>query len=593
MLSQEEIFTKYLRTITNKCMGWYQHYFESRVYKNFKARCSIIDSAIDGKFANQNSFVADVSPMIIRQDYNTSNAFLSKYFENDPLISLRSIGSTPQHNADVMTGILQNNFVVQNMRERTMLKLFDNLSRYGTTGAFVQFDEAYEAGGMMTVDAGPDAVSPYPTITGEGKKVAVVKSVHPLNIMMDPLANFQSDSQYIGFLDTWFVSDLFSLVEDENYFAENVKKAIESCKKGQSEEFWYGGGDSETTDHSRAMIHPLRMWTTLGFDGNEQDNTIYYCEFVHNHLIRCHPAGVTKYTIPLQTGVYYPRPDMWMGNSNLEFKMAYQNLKNWLIGATIESTMKQMDRMILVRRGSGVNVADINARHQMGGIVYYDGMDDPSKLMYPVQFQNTARQDTEWLNREVNQMIQELSPVVNMQNKYNEGGLNNSTLGAAQMQAGLGEVLFNFPMKCVSYFLQRIGTVCTITLQNNLGDTIPFRPSASQDEKMVAKRAILGEYVYSTESTYYTNEKGERIDTANMITTAINWMATQNPAFQGLNLNAMLRDWVRSWKGTGTDIDKYLSAQQQAVPQPAVPGMAPPPPPQQQQQPQPGTGAIL
>lgn len=573
MLSPEDIVTKFSKTITNKCIGWYTHYFESKVYKNFKARCSIIDAAIDGKFANQNSYVADVSPMIIRQDYNTSNAFLWKYFENDPIISLRSIGGTPQQNADTMKEILQNNFTVQNFREKTLLKLFDNLSRYGTTASFTQFDEMYDAGGVMTVDVGPDSASPYASVEEPGKKVAVVKSVHPLNVMMDPEANFQSDSQYIGFLDTWFVSDLFSLLDNDNYFQENLKKAIESCKKGQSEEFWYGGGDSEKMDHSRAIIHPLRMWTTLNFDGNESDNTIYYCEFVHNTLIRCHPAGVSKNKIPLQVGVYYPRPDMWMGNSNLEFKMAFQNLKNWIIGATIESTMKQMDRMVLVRRGGGISVADINARHQMGGIVYYDGMDDPQKLMYPVQFQNTARQDTDWLNREVNQMIQELSPVVNMQNKYNEGGLNNSTLGAAQMQAGLGEVLFNFPMKCVSFFLQRVGMVCTNTLQNNLGDTIPYRPSATQSQIMIAKRQILGEFTYCTESTYYTNEKGERIDTANMITTSLNWIATQNPAFGSLNMVEMLRDWIRAWKGTGTDIDKYLNTQQQ--------------------QPQPGTGAML
>ncbi len=566
MLESKEIFSKYKKTVTDKINGLVDAYFQHKVYRNFKARCSIIDAAIDGKFANQNSYIADVAPMIIRKDYNTTTAFLWKYFENDPIISLKSIGSTPQQNADYMQGVLQNNFKATEFREKAMLPIFDNLARYGTCAAFSQFDENYDSGGEVLYPESEDSLSPFGSMENEGKKVVVVKSVHPLNVFMDPKKNFQAESSYIGFIDTWLVSDLYNLEDDPNYDQESLKEAIELCKKGQNEKFWYGGPDSEVEDYSRGMIHPIRGWFQLPFKGNEHDSTIYYCEMIHGKLVRCHPAGIPKSKIPLQIGTYYPRPDMWMGNANLEFKMAFQNLKNWIIGSTIENTMKQMDRIILTRRGGAINVADLNMRHQTGGIVYYDGNDDPQKLMYPVQFQNPSRNDTEWLNREVNQMIEELSPVVNLQNKYNQGGMNNSTLGAAQMQAGIGEVLFGFVMVNVSFFFVRVGKVCVDQLQANLGDYLSFRPSNMQDEQTISKAMILGEYELDAETAYYTNEKGERIDAANIITQVVNWIATQRPEFQRFNINELIDDYVRAWKGSGVDINKYLAKIQNQQP---------------------------
>jgi len=587
MLTSDQIFSQFKKTVSDKVNGLVEAYFQHKTYRNFKARCAIIDAAIDGKFNNQNSYVADVAPMIIRKDYNTTTAFLWKYFENDPIITLKSIGSTPQQNADKMQGVLQSNFTATRFRESALLPIFDNLSRYGTCAAFAQFDDSYDSGGEITMAAGEDAMSPFQSIENEGKKVVEVKSVHPLNVFMDPKKNFQCNSSYIGFIDSWFVSDLYNLRDNPAYNQGMLAEAIELCKKGVNEKFWYGGVESEVEDYSRGMIHPIRCWTTLPIEGNESDGTIYYCEMIHDKLVRCQPAGIPKSKIPLQVGTYYPRPDMWMGNANLEFKMAFQNLKNWIIGSAIENTMKQMDKIILTRRGGPVNVADLNMRHQTGGIVYYDGQpgEDPSKLLYPVQFQNPSRNDSEWLNREVNQMTEELSPVVNLQNKYNQGGLNNSTLGAAQMQAGIGEVLFGFVMTNVSFFISRVGAICTDLLQRELGDVINYRPSDMQDQQELSKVDILGEYVYDTQTSYFTNEKGERIDAANMITQVINWQATQRPEFNRFNLNEMIDDYMRAWKGSGADIEKYLAAVQQQLPSamqqsPTAPGqMMPEQPP--------------
>jgi hypothetical protein len=564
--------------ITKRCMSLCDSYFASDLYKRFKMRVTIIDNAIDGKFAAQNSFIADVAPLVIRKDYNATLAFMHKYFENDPIITLKSIGGTPQVNADIAQSLIQGNFEKTRFREKTWLPILDNLARYGTAVAYIVYDQSYGSGGTEVIPVS-GWTSPFEEVDQGGSDAVVVKSIHPLNFFQDPCGNFQSETTYKGFYDTWTVADLYQLLDEEYegiYNGNMVKEAIESCKRGAQAEHWYSGvsGNSDKViEDSSLQIHPIRMYTMLNIKGNENDSRLYYVEIVHGKMIRCHATNYTMDTLPLQTGTYYPRPDMWMGNASLEFKMGYQNLKNWLIGTTIESTMKASDRMMLVRRGGGVDVADINNRHQNGGVVFYDGMEEPDKLIYQVQAQNAARQDVEWLNREINQEIQELSPVVNMQNKYNEGGMNNNTLGAAQMQAGIGETLYGFVMANISFFVSRIGEAVVSMMQHNFGDMIPYKESPAASEIMVSKAAILGKYKYIAYSSYYINERGERTDSANIITMALNWLGTGNQAFSQLNINEFLKDWLKAWKGSGSDIDKYLNQtmpQQQQVQQPTA-----------------------
>ena len=277
--------------------------------------------------------------------------------------------------------------------------------------------------------------------------------------------------------------------------------------------------------------------------------------------------------MPLQTGVYIPRPDTWWGNSSVDLKIPFQNLKNWLINTEIESVMKQNDRMILVRRGGPIDVADINNRHANSGIVFYNGTDgeDPKNMMYPVQFQNPARQDLDWLNREINQMIQENSAVVNLQNKYNQGGMNNQTLGAAQMVAGIGQTLLDFTMGNVANLLERVAEVNCIMMIQNFGDKLQLRKSENQSQVEIEKKEIIGEYVFRAESSVMVNDQQERTNKGNYINQALNWLGTGRKEFQQLNIAEFIKDWLRACVGNNADLTTYMNAQ--------PPPQAPPPPP--------------
>lgn len=556
MLNQADIRSKYLSTITNLCKSRVETYFGSDCYKGLKNRCSLIDDAIDLRFKQNEAFIAEIAPPVVNKDYRETNAFLHKYFENDPVTTFRAVGATPKENTDNIQALVSVNYMNTRFREECLLWVFDNMARYGSAIVFSQFNDNYRGAGLQTVHS-PEGVTPYPRVPVAGKNAVCNYSIHPLNYFQDPRGNSIGRSYYIGFIDQWYVSDLFNYLENEMYIRENLEKVIKDCKNGHNEQFWYGGGKNDRPDYSRAVVNVVRMYTLLNFSENEADGTIYYVEMVADRMIRCHPLDIDGGIIPLNSGVYMPRPDVWWGNSSIDYKIPFQNLKNWLVNSQVESTMKQMDRIVLVRRGGGLSVADINNRHQFGGVVFYEGAEDPQKLMTPVQFNDTSLSNLESLNRDLNQMIQELSPVVNMQNKYNQGGLNNSTLGAAQMAAGIGEVVFAASMKNVGYLLERVSEVNASLLIQYMPDLVRLKKSDFDSETEIEKAKFLGEFVVKSESSMLVNEQSERMNKSNIINQVLNWAGTGRAEFQGINLTEFIKDWTRAWVGQNADIARY------------------------------------
>lgn len=602
MLKREEII-RYLKTITTLFKSRYDTYYSSDCYKGLKSRCQLIDDAIDLKFKQNEAFISEIAPPVVNKDYRETNAFIVKYFENDPLASFRPIGATPKSNSDNAQLLVNINFLNTRFREECLTWVFDNFARYGTAAIFSQFNSNYRGAGLQTV-YDPNSASPYPRKQMSGKNAVCNYSIHPLNIFQDPRGNSLGKSYYIGFNDQWYVSDLFKYVDNEFYIKENVEAVIKDCKNGHSEQYWFGGNDrtqNDKPDFSRAVVNVIRGYTLLNFSGNDDDSTIYYIEMVYDRIIRCHPVDIDGGIVPLNTGVYMPRPDVWWGNSSIDYKIPFQNLKNWLLNSQIESTMKQMDRLVLVRRGNGLNVADINNRHQTGGVVPFEGLEDPSKLIYPVQFNDASLTNLESLNRDINQMIQETSPVVNLQNKYNQGGLNNSTLGAAQMAAGIGEVIFSYSMKNIGYLIERVSEANLSLLIQNMPDVIKLRRNDNESEFDLEKRELIGEFIVKAQNSMITNEQVTRMNSSNAINQVVNWTGTGRPEFQGIKLNEFIKDWLRSWVGQTADMTLYYQDVQNnggQVPQMAGPmggapqqGMPPQAPPMPQSM-QPMTGAM-
>jgi hypothetical protein len=563
------LYEKFPKVITNFVNDRKSTYFDSsKVYQPLKKRCQLLDDIIDLRF-NNDAFIAEVAMPIVRKRWREIGAFTRKYFENDPLVTLTAIPPTPEENAIKRQALITRNFTTTKFREKCLHWLIDSIARYGSCVVFTQYVEGYNQGGYKTIHDSNNVYNPYQRIpTPKTRKNAVSYPVHVLNYFCDPDKNYFNNACYEGFIDTWTLAQLKLCLEDDHYIKSNVLDIVEKCKKGTTDKDWYGGqGLAEARDFSRATVNPTRMWTSLPFEGNEDDPTDYYVEFIDGKIIRIHENELDYYERPIKTGSLLTRPDVWWGNTDLEDVIPHQNTSNWLLNTQIEGTMKLMDRFMLVRRGS-LNVSDINNRHQNGGVVYYDGMEDPSRLMYQVQSKDNALGNLDWLSREIKQSVQESSPIVNMQNKYNEGGLNNSTLGAAQMVASIGEILQADMMLNFSYVLEHVGKVSAniLTIMQDEEFLLPTKPNTFEP---VQKSQVMGDFEEQIQSSMKINDVVEFSKRSNLLTQFLNWAGTQNPAFQGVNLTEMVKDVLKSGLGQFADLDKYYQPPQ---PQQQLPG---------------------
>jgi hypothetical protein len=317
---------------------------------------------------------------------------------------------------------------------------------------------------------------------------------------------------------------------------------------------------------------------TLPIKDNEDDPNWYCVEMVNDKIIKIEANALDFNTIPITTCALIPRLYNWTGNTPLEDKIAIQNMMIWLINTEVESTMKLTDRIVLYREGE-LDVAAVNNRHRTGGFVPYKGQEqDLSRLLFSPQFQDTARGNVDWLVREMRQEDQESSPVVNMQNKYNQGGMNNSTLGAAQMQAGIGEMLVSNQVKCLVKGLKQ----SFIHQLELLKQTATSEGVKIGEQKVVDKAALLPklEVTIKTSNVYTYSQDAQ--DTQNQITQIINYKATKLPEFNAIKLKPQIERLIRAYVKR-EDVAEYIDddvfkqiEQQAANPQPPQP---PPPPP--------------
>jgi hypothetical protein len=584
------LYQKFPKAVRNYVKDRKDTYFDSKPAKALKSRVKLIDDIIDMKFPQSESSIAEIAMPVVRKRWRELNAFIRKYFENDPMITFTQIGDTPEENAMMRTQLVNRNFASTDFRKDCLRWIIDSASRYGSYVMFTQYVEKSGRSAGRKTTYNPDGLNQYPReFQQQRKQNAVTYPVHVLNYFCDIDKNCYSKGTYEGIQDNWRISTLYTLLKDENYIKENVEKIISQCKKGHVDENYHGNEkDSELADYSRETVTVSRVFTNLNFAGNEDDPGEYFTEFIDGEIIRINESGLDDNERPISTATLINRTNTWWGNTDLEDVIPQQNVKNWLMQTEIESVAKQLDSFILAKRGS-IDAADWNNRHQLGGLVYTDVENVPlDKIMYQFQRRDFSLNNLDWVNREINQSVQESSPVVNLQNKYNQGGLNNSTLGAAQMAATIGEILQYDMMNNFSYGLLHTGKISANILEIMLDDR--FIMPIKKQSVILEKHQIMGEFSMLHESTLKINDVAEFTKKVNLLTQFLNWRGTGDPSFQGINVPKMVRDVIKAGNGWYSDVDDYYTDQPMQQ-QPIGPaGQQQLPPPSQQQQPQPLTG---
>ena len=573
----QALYKMYPGAITQMVKNRKEQWFQSPQYKGLQNNCKQMDQYIDNNSPATTTFMSDIVPLTIRRAYIEFSALFHKFLETDPLFSVRRNSKISEEQEHNIIAALVDNLEKTYFRERCLLWNIDHIVRYGTAITYSFAVDDYNANSLLTVK-GEDgyASGDYVQQKQEGDKAVVSIPIHPLNVIMDSRANYMVQPDYMGFIGDISVASIATLLNNPSYIKENLKKVLELCKQGFPDEHWWGGPSHEKKDFSRGHSNISYLWTRLPIEGNEDDPQFYATETIGEDLVRINENTLDDNTIPIAIMRILPRQYTWYGNSPLVDKICIQNLQYWLINTRIESTMRQMDRIIFYRDG-GLDVEAINSRHQTNGLVPFRGTQKLEELLYAPniapQGMNEAQELTELMRRE----DQDSSAMPNF-NPQAEGGPTNKTLGGAQMMASIGELKMTFFTNGMCIGFKDIAKQQVVLLRNIVGDTIE-----TTQGKQIPKSHLLGPVMFAVKISNVFNYIREAIDSQNRLTQLINFRATKIKQFAAIKLSQYITDWQRnSLKRESIDDyqDSNLLKQLEDAELKAL--LAPPPQPQPQ-----------
>jgi hypothetical protein len=180
---------------------------------------------------------------------------------------------------------------------------------------------------------------------------------------------------------------------------------------------------------------------------------------------------------------------------------------------------------------------------------------------------------------EIKESMQRSQTQPDLTRKANEGGLQNKTLGAAQMQQGKGDIMENDLNLKFSYCEEDQAYKVLRMLQQYAPEIIDMRMSPKEGVQQVPKWEILGDFAVSCNTTYSANKTGKFAETLNRLNAILNFLGNPHPAIQRINPEPFVREFLDT--SNTIDIDEAYPEpvqQQQQQGAPMIPGMQLPAP---------------
>lgn len=569
------LYKMYPGAVTQMVLKNKTTWFSSQQYKALRNNCTLMDQYIDKKNPSVATYMSDISPQLIRRGYHEYTALLDKFFENEPMFSIRRNSGIPPESESAIISLLSDNIEKTYYRERCFSWTKDHIVRYGTAVTYTYAVDDFNSNSLLTVKS-PDENS-YTQQYQEGQPAVISTPIHPLNIIIDPATNFMMPYGFLGILSSICISGMYMLLDNPLYNQNELKEAIEKAKSGYADEHWFSGENKDRKDFTKGEANISYIWTKLPFEGNEDDNRWYAVEEVAGKIIRIEENVLDGNTIPVSISRILPRQYTWYGNSPLCDKIALQNLQHWQINSYIESMARLNDRIVLYSDGD-LDATALNSRHTNGGLVPYRGnKTDLSTLMYSPNLGSTAFRENDWLMQFTRREDQDSSAIPNF-NPQSEGGPTNKTLGGAQMMASIGEMKMAKYVSDMAIGLKDVAKHQHVMLINMIPDDEPVKP------------LLLGDVSFSVKTSNVFNYIREGIDAQNRISQLINWLATGRPEFNGIKLDSYIKEWVRA-TSKREDIDDYYDENMAQPVQSPMPGS--PAPAMANQPPQPPQGVMM
>ena len=577
MLNLIKSFDKYEKKISDYIEDRISSYFSSAAYKGLKTKTEIMNDSYDMKWhgkreknRSSNEWLSKIGFPLVREAVMIRRAALRANFRADPLLSLEPAGSTSYENAQNASEVLNQSLISSDFRAMVFSPLTSYVARYGAGVVFSRFNRS-ETKVYRTTSTpfGPERQE-----VPKEKTNVLNECVDPLNYFQNPSIAYGYASDYQGFVRRWYLSSLIAEVkkDETNYIRKNLVKVIEEAKKAQLQNSNFHA-QKNVGDWKWIGIDLEHWYGKINIADNEDDETIYYVEKAGDKIVRLQTNPNDDNLVPLSIFGLDARLDYWWGNSDAEAQRPFENYLNFILSLSADNALREMEKYIFFPQGQ-IDIANIQNAHKHGGFVGVDIKNIPmNQLFHEWKPSQGNINSLDWIVREVKEASQRVKTKVDLQRQANQGGLQNKTLGAAQMVEQQGNIEDSDFTEEFAYGLKKLGYVDIILLQQHLPDVFAIRPKLKEAQKVLNKLDILGNFRYKCETSLTRNKIGEVLRLQNVITGLMNMMGTGNPAFANIKLQPIIKEFIKKLD-LPADADEVYPEQQAMAQMPgAVPSM--------------------
>jgi hypothetical protein len=361
-------FERYEKTIYDYCRKRIDGYFDSTCYSILKNRMSRLDGSIDMKSAKQkNQWNSKIQIPYGHEAYIMTRATLKRAFAAEPLASLQPIDNTDWENATNMQDVLNQNLKSTRFRDLAFQEIQKTAARYGSCPVLSYFEHRPQS--FKRTVQGQFGLEQK--IVSQVKQNVWNRAINPLNYFQNQAIAQPEESDFQGWVARWNVSKLIGLAESmpDNYIKANLSRAIAEAKAAsQTNEHYH---TAQQKDYHGFYTDIEHLYIKLNFEGNEEDETLYYIEIAGDHIIRIQDnpndygiTGISIFNID-------KRHEYWWANTPVEKTLSAENYANIMLSMTADNMFNAAQNIVFYPKGK-VDVAAINDRHKNGGFIPMD-----------------------------------------------------------------------------------------------------------------------------------------------------------------------------------------------------------------------------
>lgn len=559
-----------IRKVRELVLSNVQSYYNSTVYKTLEKKYLKMKEVFYLRHDIGDFDVKIILP-ILRPIALMDMAIISNNFNINPMFSAYPVGGTLKDQSDLLSDLYNYNLTRIDYRRRVFNKAVFDLALYGcsvTTSAWASYANVVP----KTVSIG--GVVQRQMIEEAGQRIEKARK-NPLDYFQNPDISDPEMSDYQGIVDRLPAYQFVANIKrsPELYDLEAVTKVMKLLKQGsvlseyhhykQTQESKY-----QENQEQNGFIDIIKMYFRMS--GAGLDSTDYYCEMVGDEIIRFHENPHDYYHRPIHIITTYPREDSWYGDAKCAPVLTHQQFSDILNSLKARNAIQNLNNYIVYDKNR-IGRDQLNERYLGVDVKPNEELD---KLIYQIQPRDTMTASTESIENRILENLQRHDPRPDLNRTPSKGGLINTSA------TGVNAILESRDFITKKYLDDIAMDLCAMAVKDSrmIQQFTPyaflFKPQRAMNEIEVLKEMILGDITFEMRSSLDSNKMLNLQNGRDLITTLLNWQGTGHPVFQSINMESIIKDFLRN---SDVDIDKVYQQAQQMIQQ--QPGMA-------QQQPQ-------